>query len=108
MSSFGAAGAGFTLPLFIAKALGFQQDAVEAQAKQALAEYEQTVLTAFREVEDALVAAEPLANRTKRSNSKSMHYNPRFSSPSFAIKADWRTISMCSWRAAVCSKPNWP
>lgn len=57
VSSFGAAGAGFTLPLFNAQALGFQQDAVEAQAKQTLAQYQQTVLTAFREVEDALVAA---------------------------------------------------
>jgi len=37
VSSFGAAGAGFTLPLFNAQALGFQQDAVEAQAKQTLA-----------------------------------------------------------------------
>jgi multidrug efflux system outer membrane protein len=36
--------------------LGFQQEAIEAQAKQALAQYEQTVLTAFREVEDSLVA----------------------------------------------------
>jgi multidrug efflux system outer membrane protein len=57
VSSFGAAGAGFTLPLFNAQALGFQQDAVEAQAKESLADYQQTVLTAFREVEDALVAA---------------------------------------------------
>ena len=57
VSSFGAAGAGFTMPLFNAQALGFQQDAVEAQAKESLAEYEQTVLIAFREVEDALVAA---------------------------------------------------
>lgn len=57
VSSFGAAGAGFTLPLFNAQALGFQQEAVEAQAKESLAQYQQTVLTAFREVEDALVAA---------------------------------------------------
>jgi len=57
VSSFGAAGAGFTGPLFNAQALGFQQEAVEAQAKQAVAQYQQTVLTAFREVEDALVAA---------------------------------------------------
>jgi multidrug efflux system outer membrane protein len=56
-SSFGAAGAGFTGPLLNSQALGFQQEAVEAQAKQSLAQYQQTVLTAFREVEDALVAA---------------------------------------------------
>ena len=57
VSSFGVAGAGVTAPLLNGQALGFQQEAVEAQAKQAVAQYEQTVLTAFREVEDALVAA---------------------------------------------------
>lgn len=56
VSSFGAAGAGFTAPLLNSQALGFQQEAVEAQARQSLAQYQQTVLTAFREVEDALVA----------------------------------------------------
>lgn len=55
-SSFGVAGAGLTTPLLNSQALGFQQDAAEALAKQSLAQYEQTVLTAFREVEDALVA----------------------------------------------------
>jgi multidrug efflux system outer membrane protein len=41
--------------LFNAQILGFQQKAAEAQARQALAQYEQTILIAFREVEDALV-----------------------------------------------------
>ncbi len=50
------AGAGLTAPLINAQALGFQQEAVEAQARQALAQYEQRILVAFREVEDALVA----------------------------------------------------
>jgi multidrug efflux system outer membrane protein len=36
--------------------LGFQQEAIEAQAKQALAQYEQRILIAFREVEDSLIA----------------------------------------------------
>ena len=43
-------------PLFNAQVLGFQQDAVEALSRQVLAQYEQSVLVAFREVEDALVA----------------------------------------------------
>ena len=34
---------------------GFQQDAAEAQARQAVAQYKQTILVAFKEVEDALV-----------------------------------------------------
>jgi multidrug efflux system outer membrane protein len=53
---FGVAGAGVAAPLLNAQVLGFQQEASEAQAGQAVAQYEQTVLTAFREVEDALVA----------------------------------------------------
>ena len=53
---FGVAGPGVAAPLINAQVLGFQQHATEAQAGQALAQYEQTVLTAFREVEDALVA----------------------------------------------------
>ena len=55
-TSFGEVGPGFAGPLFNAQALGFQQKAVEAQAKQAVAHYEQTILVAFREVDDALVA----------------------------------------------------
>jgi outer membrane protein, multidrug efflux system len=55
-ASYGVAGAGFTGPLLNAQMLGFQQDAAEAQAKQALAQYEQSILIAFREVEDSLVA----------------------------------------------------
>lgn len=47
---------GFAGPLLNGSVLGFQQEAIESQAKQALAQYEKTVLTAFREVEDSLVA----------------------------------------------------
>ncbi|MGZ8375110.1 MAG: efflux transporter outer membrane subunit [Nitrospira sp.] len=64
-SSFGVLGAGLAAPLLNAQVLGFQQEAVEAQSKQALAQYQQTVLTAFREVEDALVAV-----RTARTQSE--------------------------------------
>jgi multidrug efflux system outer membrane protein len=53
---FGVAGLGLAGPVLNAQTLGFQQQAVEAQARQALAQYEKTILTAFREVEDALVA----------------------------------------------------
>jgi multidrug efflux system outer membrane protein len=52
---FGAAGPSLAGPLFNAQILGYQQKAAEAQSRQALAQYEQTILTAFREVEDALI-----------------------------------------------------
>jgi multidrug efflux system outer membrane protein len=51
---FGAAGPSLAAPLLNAQILGFQQEAAEAQSRQALAQYEQAILVAFREVEDAL------------------------------------------------------
>lgn len=51
---FGVVGPTLTGPLLNAVSLGFQQDAAEAQARQAVAQYKQTILTAFKEVEDAL------------------------------------------------------
>lgn len=51
---FGALGPSITGPLLNAHSLGFQQDAAEAQARQAGAEYKQAILVAFKEVEDAL------------------------------------------------------
>ncbi|WP_297324007.1 efflux transporter outer membrane subunit [Nitrosomonas sp.] len=55
-SEFGVGGLGLAGPLLNAQSLGFEQRAAEAQARQALAQYEQTILIAFKEVEDALVA----------------------------------------------------
>jgi efflux transporter, outer membrane factor (OMF) lipoprotein, NodT family len=70
-TSFGVLAPVLTGPLLNAQTLGFQQQAVEAQAKQAVAQYEQTILVAFREVEDALVgvstAREQAAPRKGRS-----------------------------------------
>jgi len=55
-NEFGVAGLGLVGPLLNAQTLGFQQQAAEAQARQALAQYQQTILVAFKEVEDSLVA----------------------------------------------------
>jgi len=72
-TSFGVLAPVLTGPLLNAQSLGFQQQAVEAQAKQAVAQYEQTVLVAFREVEDALVgvstAREQAAAQERQVNS---------------------------------------
>ena len=61
---FGAVGPSLTGPLFNAQILGFQQQAAEAQARQDVAQYEQTILVAFREVEDALVAVRKTRDQT--------------------------------------------
>lgn len=55
-SKFGTGGFGIAGPLLNAQTLGFEQRAAEAQARQVLAQYEQTILIAFKEVEDALAA----------------------------------------------------
>ena len=55
-NEFGRAGLGLVGPILNAETLGFEQQAVEAQAKQVVAQYEQTILVAFQEVEDALIA----------------------------------------------------
>lgn len=55
-TAFGVVGPSVAGPLLNAQILGFQQDAAEAQTRELLAQYEQTILVAFREVEDALVA----------------------------------------------------
>jgi len=54
-TEFGVLAPVLTGPLLNAQTLGFQQRAAEAQTGQAVAQYEQTILVAFREVEDALV-----------------------------------------------------
>ena len=53
---FGVGGLGLAGPLLNAQSLGLEQDAFEAQARQVVAQYEQSILVALKEVEDALVA----------------------------------------------------
>jgi multidrug efflux system outer membrane protein len=62
-NEFDNAGLGLAGPLLNAETLGFEQRAVEAQAKQVLAQYEQTILVAFKEVEDALVAVSTVGSQ---------------------------------------------
>jgi multidrug efflux system outer membrane protein len=56
-ATFSASG-NLTGPLLSATALGYQVDATEAQARAAEAQYRKAVLTAFKEVEDALIAVQ--------------------------------------------------
>jgi outer membrane protein, multidrug efflux system len=64
-SDFGAAGFGLAGPLLNAQTLGYEQRAVEAQTRQVLAQYEKTVLVAFREVDDSLVAVRTARNQSQ-------------------------------------------
>jgi multidrug efflux system outer membrane protein len=64
-SEFGVGGLGLAGPLLNAQSLGFEQRATEAQARQVLAQYEQAILVAFKEVEDALVAVRTVNEQRK-------------------------------------------
>jgi len=64
-TDFGTGGIGLATPLFNARILGFEQRAAEAQVEQALASYKQTILTAFKEVEDALIAIRTASEQRK-------------------------------------------
>jgi outer membrane protein, multidrug efflux system len=55
-SPYGVGGLGLAGPLLNAQSLGLEQDAFEAQQRQVVAQYEQAILVALKEVEDALVA----------------------------------------------------
>lgn len=57
------ASATVTGPLLNATALGYQVEVTEAQAKRALALYQKRILTAFKEVEDALIAVQKSRER---------------------------------------------
>ena len=85
-TAFGVAGPSLAGPLFNAQILGFQQRAAEAQARQAVAQYEQSVLVAFREVEDSLVAVRTVVNSARPSCSKSRPCGPRSASASLRYK----------------------
>lgn len=52
-------------PLLNATALGYQVQVTEAQAKAVVAQYKKTVLTAFKEVEDALIAVQKSGEQRK-------------------------------------------
>jgi multidrug efflux system outer membrane protein len=65
--TFGALG-NITAPLFNATALGYQVKASEAKMRQALAAYQRTILSAFQDVENALIAVQKA--REKRAAQK--------------------------------------
>jgi multidrug efflux system outer membrane protein len=50
--------ASLTGPIFNASALGYQVKATEAKTQAAVAQYRKTILSAFQEVEDALIAVQ--------------------------------------------------
>ena len=63
-TAFGEVGPSIAGPIFNAQILGFQKEVAEAPAKEALAQYEQAILVAFREVEDSLVAVRKTRDQT--------------------------------------------
>ncbi len=64
-TEYGMGGVGLAGPLLNAQTLGHEQRAFEAQSRRVLAQYEQTILVAFKEVEDSLVAVRTAKNQRK-------------------------------------------
>ena len=60
--TFGASAA-LTGPILNATSLGYQVQVAEAQAKRAVAQYQKRILTAFKEVEDALITVQKSRER---------------------------------------------
>lgn len=59
------AGASLSGPLLNATALGYQVQSAEAQTRQATARYQKAILTAFKEVEDSLIAVQKSRERSE-------------------------------------------
>jgi len=57
--------ASVTGPIFNASALGYQVRAQEAQTQASVAQYRKTVLSAFQEVEDALIAVQKVGEQER-------------------------------------------
>ena len=64
-TEYGMGGVGLAGPLLNAQTLGHEQRAFEAQSRRVLAQYKQTILVAFKEVEDSLVAVRTAKNQRK-------------------------------------------
>ncbi len=64
-TEYGMGGVGLAGPLLNAQTLGHEQRAFEAQSRRVLAQYEQTILVAFKEVEDSLVTVRTAKNQRK-------------------------------------------
>ena len=86
--------ASVTGPIFNASALGYQVKATEAQTQAAVAQYRKTVLTAFQEVEDALIAVQKTGEQRKALEQQVVALNLPITSPMLATKEDGPVTSM--------------
>ena len=83
----------FGCPLLNAQILGFQQKAAEAQARQAVAQYEQSVLVAFKEVEDSFGRKDRYATSVPQLQQVEA-LRSASASPTYAIRAGWQITWM--------------
>jgi multidrug efflux system outer membrane protein len=96
--------AGVSIPLFTdGRPGGEQVNIARARAAQARSRYEQTVLVALREVEDALVGLRPPRTARRPRSGRRSRCAARSSSRICAMGTGCRAISTCSTRSAGCS-----
>src|SRR5207245_10859895 len=98
-TAFGNANLELAGPLFNAQILGFQQQAAEAQARQAVAQYEQTILVAFGSRRCPRGGAQ--ATRSNASTRRTSHGTAVGLAPCrSALQGGARKLSGCAHRPA--------
>ena len=98
---------GVSIPLFQdGRPGGEGANIARARAAQARSRYEQTVLAALRETEDALVALRSARDRTAEQERQSSRCAGRSNSRTCAIRAACRVTSTCSTPSGASSAPN--
>jgi outer membrane protein, multidrug efflux system len=99
--------AGVSLPIFTGGRLKNQSRAAGARAEQARLQFEQTVLQAFREASDALVAVRTARDQRVAQQSQVVALRRRRSWPTSATRAGSRGTSRCSTPNGSSSRRSW-
>jgi len=96
---------GVSIPLFKEGRRGGEQvNIARARASQARSRYEQTVLVALREVEDALVGLRTAQDRSAAQERQVIALRRALELATCAIGTGCRATSMCWTRSAACRR----
>ena len=93
-------------PIFTAGAISGQVKSAEAFQQQTLLRYQQSIQTAFREVEDALIDQKKSREQLDAQASRSMLYETTRALPGCDLIMAIRATSRCSMQNAASSPPS--
>ena len=94
------------MPIFRAGQIRNQVRLTEAQQRELLVTYEQSIYNALREVSDALIGYSRTRSQRAEQEQLVRLSRTRFGYPLCAIRADWIAIFRCSMRNGTCSRAN--